>query len=275
MSIKKKIYIDPGHGGSDPGAINGKRRESDDNLALALLVKEKLKAQGVAVVTARENDIYVDLNVRCREANNAKCDFYLSLHRNSGVASANGAECWVHSAATEKTRSYGKLLNDAVVNSTGLYNRGVKLGTPSGKSYRDFGVNRLTTMPSALLEVGFITNDGDNKSLDKNINRLADSLVKALCEIVDVKYKSPSSPDPKPEPPKSDEIKPEDFVIVNGVGTAGSSGGGKKSREYKNQKMRVVKISETGSNKFACSIILNKGDKAVTAWFSQSQLSKV
>lgn len=274
MSTKKKICIDPGHGGSDPGAVNGKRRESNDNLSLALLVKNKLKAQGVSVLMTRESDTYIDLNVRCREANNAKCDFYLSLHRNSGTPSANGAECWIHSQSVERVRRYGKLLNDAVVNSASFYNRGVKLGTPSGKSYKDFGVNRLTDMPSALLEIGFISNDGDNKLFDDNKNRLADSLVKALCEIVDVKYKEPNAPAPKPEPPKY-EFSPEDIVIVNGIGTAGSSGDGKKSREYKNQKMRVVKISETGSNRFACSIILNKGDKAVTAWFSQSQLSAV
>lgn len=286
MSTKKKIYLDPGHGGSDPGAVSGKRRESDDTLRLALLVKKKLKEQGISVVMARESDTYVGLNVRCRDANNAKCDYYLSIHRNSGSPSSNGAECWIHSEPSERVRRFGKLLNDAVVNSASFYNRGVKLGTPAAKGYKDFGINRLTKMPSALLEIGFITNDGDNALFDKNSDNIASALTKALCEIVGVPYNGANTPEasPKPEPPKpvtpSDnspkhEISPEDTVIVNGIGTSSSSGGGKKSREFKNQKMRVVKISETGSNKFACSIILNKGDKGVTAWFSQSQLSQV
>lgn len=276
--MSKKIYIDPGHGGKDPGAINGKRHEADDNLRLALAVKRAVEKQGVAVVIARTTDKYVDLNARCKQANAEKCDYYISLHRNSGTSSAHGMETWVHSEATERTQKYGKMLNDAVIAATGYYNRGVKKGTPSGKSYKDFGVNRLTNMPSALLEVGFVTNKNDNALFDKNLSKIAESLAKALCEIVGVKYKDSGAekPTPKPEPPKpSAEIKPDDIVIVNGAGTAGSSGAGKKSKTYKNQKMRVVKIIDGAACPYACSLILKKGDKAVTAWFNASQIKVV
>lgn len=273
--MSKKIYIDPGHGGKDPGAIKGSRHEANDTLRLALAVRSKLIAQGVGVLMARTTDTYVDLNARCKAANNANCDYYLSLHRNSGSTTSTGVETWIHSKSVDKVKRYGKLVNDAAVNATGLRNRGVKLGTPAAKNYTDFGVNRLTDMPSALVEIGFISNDRDNAAFDKNLDKLATALTKALCEIVGVNYKTPTAP-PKPEPPKpSAEIKPDDIVIVNGRGTAGSSGSGNKSREYKNQKMRVVKIIDGAACPYACSLILKKGDKAVTAWFNESQIKVV
>lgn len=278
--MQKRICIDPGHGGKDPGAIKGNRHEADDTLRLALAVRSKLIAQDIGVLMARTTDTYVDLNARCEAANDLNCDYYLSLHRNSGSTSSTGVETWIHSKSVDRVKRYGKLINDAAVNATGLKNRGVKLGTPAAKSYTDFGVNRLTDMPSALVEIGFISNDRDNAAFDKNLDKLATALTKALCEIVGVNYKAPTAPTPKPEqkpeqPKPSAEIKPDDIVIVNGTGTAGSSGAGKKSREYKNQKMRVVKIADGAAYPYACSLILKKGDKAVTAWFKASQIKAV
>lgn len=265
--MKKKIYIDPGHGGSDPGAVNGNRHEADDNLRLSLLLRDKLRAQGIKAVMARESDCYVDLSSRCREANIENCDYYFSIHRNSGTPEAHGVECWIHSQSSDRVKEFGGKILKAVELSTGMRSRGVKLGTPAAKSYRDFGVNRLTNMPSCLVEVGFITNSNDNKLFDKNVDICAERLTQSLCEIVGVQYKPPKKPQPQ-------KLKPEDVVYVTGVGNGSSSGLGRKSREFKNQKMRIVKIAKTGKYKYACSQVFNVGSKVVTAWFSENQIKK-
>lgn len=265
--MSKKICIDPGHGGSDPGAVNGKRREADDNLRLALLLRDKLKAQGIKVVMTRERDNYIDINSRCRAANIENCDYYICVHRNSGAPDAYGAECWIHSQSSDRVKRFGNMILNTVELSTGMSSRGVKLGAPAGKGYRDFGVNRLTSMPSCLVEVGFISNSNDNKLFDKRIEVCAESLARSLCEIVGVTYKKPI----KPNAPK---YKPEDIVYVTGQGNGSSSGLGRKSREYKNQKMRIVKIAKAGKYKYACSQVLDKNSTAVTAWFNESQLRR-
>lgn len=265
--MSKKICIDPGHGGSDPGAVNGKRRESDDNLRLALLLRDKLKAQGIKVVMTREHDNYIDINSRCRVANNNGCDYYLSIHRNSGAPDACGAECWIHSQSSDRVQNFGDKILKSVVFSTGLRSRGVKKGAPAGKSYRDFGVNRLTSMPSCLVEAGFITNSHDNELFDERIDSCADSLTKSLCEIVGVIYNPPIKS-------AAHELKPGDIVYVTGCGNGSCNGLGKKSLEYRNKKMRIVKIVKGGIYKYACSQILDKDSSAVTAWFNENQMRR-
>lgn len=265
--MSKKIYIDAGHGGSDPGAVNGRRHEAEDNLRLALLLREKLKSQGIKVYMARSDDRFKDIDSRCHEANIADCDYYLSIHRNSGTPEAHGVECWIHSQPSDRVKSYGEKILNALELSTGMRSRGVKLGTPAAKSYRDFGVNRLTKMPSCLVEVGFVTNSDDNKLFDKNIDYCAERLSQSLCEVLGVRYKANAKDKPN-------VFVPGDIVYVTGAGNGASSGLGRKSREYKNQKMRVVKVSKTGKYKYACSLLLDPSSSVVTAWFSAGQLKR-
>lgn len=275
----KKIYLDPGHGGKDPGAVFRGRYEADDTLRLCLAIAEILKGSRlVKVYLARDYNKTVDLNARIKEANRLKCDYYLAVHRNQGPSSASGVETWIHSSPSERVQRFGKMINNAVVNSMKFKNRGVKRGTPSAKTYKDFGVNSKTTMPSALVEVGFITSTNDNILFDRHLNDCAVALAKALCEIVGVYDVEFPKPQPKPEPPKPSKpspIKAGDIVVVNGRGNGSSSGKGNPSKEYKNQKMRVVKDPVNAPYGYPCSVILTPGNNAVTAWFTAEQLKKV
>jgi len=76
---KAKIYIGVGHGSGDSGAVNGKRRECDDNLRLALKVKEYFANQPVEVKFSRLSNSGLDINGRCNEANNWGADYFISL----------------------------------------------------------------------------------------------------------------------------------------------------------------------------------------------------
>ena len=185
--MAKKIYIDAGHGGIQPGACNGKRKESDDVLRMSLKVAEYLKGQNCEVKLSRTTDVDISINKRCEEANKWGADYFLSIHRNSGVASATGNEIWVYSKANADTMAKAKAILNGVCKADGLKNRGVKKGAAA---YTDYGVNRLTKMPSALLEQGFISNASDNKAYDKYFDDIALEIAKGLLSAVGESYKA-------------------------------------------------------------------------------------
>lgn len=181
--MAKIITIDAGHGGTDSGATNGKRHEADDVLTMALAVGKLLTEQGIKVVYTRTTDKDISIDERCKIANNAKSDYFLSIHRNSG--GGVGYEIWVHSEASAATCDKAKGILDKVVAVSGK-NRGVKKGAPG---YSNFGINRLSDAPSALFEMGFIDNSGDNALFDKYFNQYAVAVAKGLCAAVGVNYK--------------------------------------------------------------------------------------
>lgn len=190
-----KIYLDPGHGGSDSGATHQGRREADDTLKMCLAVGNILQKQKVEVRYSRTTDTDKLLTARTTEANNWGADYYLSIHRNSFDGNASGNETWILSTANNNTQEKAATILNALCKVDGLANRGVKKGAPS---YTDFAVNRYTVMPSSLLEMGFITSQKDNTALDQNMPKIATAIAKALCEIIDVPFKEEQSdPDKK------------------------------------------------------------------------------
>lgn len=193
--MSERIYIDAGHGGVQPGACNGKRRESDDVLKLALKVQQLLKGQDCEVKMSRTTDVDIDINDRCADANKWGADYFLSIHRNSGSASATGNEIWVYSKATSVETAKAKAILDAVCKADGLKNRGVKKGAVS---YSDYGVNKYTNMHSALIELGFISNASDNKIYDAKLDAVALALAKSLLSVVGGSWKNADTSTTKP-----------------------------------------------------------------------------
>lgn len=180
-----KIYLDPGHGGSDSGATYKGRREADDVLKMSLAVGKKLEDAGVEVKYSRTTDKDKLLNDRTKESNNWGADYYLSIHRNSFDGNATGDEIWVISSATDNTKAKAQKILSRLCSADMLANRGVKNGAPS---YSDFAVNKYTNCASALLEMGFITSEKDNEALDSYFNEISTAIAKSLCEIVGVTY---------------------------------------------------------------------------------------
>ena len=111
------ICLDPGHGGKDPGNRYGGRSEKTYTLALALELRDQLKAAGFKVVLTREKDVYPELAVRPDIANRKNADLFISLHFNATESSRNevsGAETYCitpvgasSSNAEGKGASYG------------------------------------------------------------------------------------------------------------------------------------------------------------------------
>ena len=185
----KKIYIDPGHGGANPGATYGKRKESEDVFALAQTVADRLSAvPDIAVKLSRTADTDPELDARTKEANAWGADYFISIHRNALKPNgANGIEAWIYSKAVRGGSAYtkAKRIVDALCAVTGLKNRGVKLGAPK---YRDYAVNRDSKMTSCLVEVGFVDNDKDNAAFDRTFDAMADAIAEAVCVNTGLKY---------------------------------------------------------------------------------------
>lgn len=167
-----KIYLDAGHGGADSGAVGESGRlEKTDNLKLALLLADLLKKRGHEVRLSRTGDSYPSLKQRADAANEFCADLFISLHRNSAQASANGAEVLYCPAASAKSKSLASRLAETVSVACGFRNRGAKCQ----RAY----VLEHTKMPAVTIESGFVTNAGDNVKFDKNLNALAEAIISA------------------------------------------------------------------------------------------------
>lgn len=152
-----KLYLDPGHGGTDNGASGNGLQEKDITLAIAQHIRSILNSdyEDVDVKMSRSNDKTVSLNQRTNEANNWGADYFLSIHCNSFNGSAQGYEDFIHSSLSDssKTASYQNTMHKAVLNQIQLNDRGQKKD--------NLHVLRESTMPALLTENGFIDNKDD------------------------------------------------------------------------------------------------------------------
>lgn len=193
--MKKKIYIDPGHGGDSIGATYKGRIEQDDTLRLAKKVRDYLvKQYEVEVKLSREGNTNPEIIARANEANAWGANYFASLHRNAFKPNAaKGVENWVYSKVSKTGATYKKAerILELLCKATGFVNRGMKLGAPS---YADFGVNSLTMMDSCLLEVGFIDSDEDNKTFDAKFDAMAQAIAQGLAEAVGAGKVAPAAP---------------------------------------------------------------------------------
>ena len=83
MAKQNSVIIDPGHGGSDPGAVYGNRREKDDTLALSYDIGNALERRGVRVEYTRVGDVYNSPYEKAQIGNSSTADLFLSIHRNA------------------------------------------------------------------------------------------------------------------------------------------------------------------------------------------------
>ena len=152
-----KLYLDPGHGGSDPGARGNSLNKKDINLDIALRIRSILinEYENVQVRMSRTSDINKSLNQRTTEANSWGADFYLSIHCNAFNGLAQGYEDFIHSSLsdTSTTANYQNIIHTEVMKLNQLKDR--------GKKKADFHVLRETTMAAFLSENGFIDNTHD------------------------------------------------------------------------------------------------------------------
>ncbi|HAS37376.1 MAG TPA: hypothetical protein DCS04_02005 [Ruminococcaceae bacterium] len=178
------ICLDAGHGADDVGAASGERYEKDDDLRLTLKIKENLEKMGVKVYLTREDDSDVTLKDRCKSANKKHCTLFISVHRNSAEdKNANGIEAWVSKNPKGDEEQLAENLVENICKLTDQQNRGIKKGFRDN-TFGDYYINSDTDMPSLLLEVGFITNDKDNKAFDEKLDETAETIAKTIYDHI-------------------------------------------------------------------------------------------
>ncbi|MCM3760932.1 N-acetylmuramoyl-L-alanine amidase [Alkalihalobacillus oceani] len=158
----KKIVIDPGHGGSDPGAVANGLQEKEIVLDVALRTERLLREAGANVIMTRDKDVYPSLSDRVKVANDINADVFISIHANAaGSAAAKGTETYWHATyAAANSEKLAHVIHKRLIANLGTTDRGVKQG--------NFQVIRETRMPSVLLELGFMTNPSDAELLKKD-----------------------------------------------------------------------------------------------------------
>ena len=172
------VALDPGHGGSDSGAVNNDYglKEKDINLSIAKYCQAALQRNGVNVFMTRSSDVYVGLSERVQKAVAAKASVFVSIHINSATPAAEGCEVWVpnDSSYNYDTHEAGYDLGKRVVAklaALGLKNRGVKTkDSANGSKYSDGSIAdyysvirdaRKNGIPGIIIEHAFITNSGE------------------------------------------------------------------------------------------------------------------
>ncbi|PLS17818.1 cell wall hydrolase [Bacillus sp. M6-12] len=158
----KTIVIDPGHGGTDPGAIGYGLYEKNVVLDTSLRLKKLLVQTPFNIKLTRETDRKIELGDRVAFAKQNKADIFISVHANAAGGSADGTETFYYrTASTNPYTSDSLLLAQSIqkrlVAAWGTDDRGVKHG--------NFYVIRENSMPAILTELGFIDNKSDNAKL--------------------------------------------------------------------------------------------------------------
>jgi len=175
------VVIDPGHGGSDPGAIGiGGIKETDVVLEVSKIVKKLLSEKGVKARLTRKNEVNLDLPPRVSFANKTDADIFVSIHANASRGKRrdiNGLETFYFRGW--RGRLLAKRIQKEILRvSPGSPDRGVKQGR--------FYVIKNTKMPAVLVEIGFLTGRLDARRLEKAAHRkrVAYAIAKGILEYL-------------------------------------------------------------------------------------------
>lgn len=167
------ILVDPGHGGSDPGAtaLDGASYEKDYTLTTAQELKAALEAAGAKVLMTRSDDSSVELADRVQQSNQGQVDVFISLHFDSSPGEG------LHGITTYAYHDTDLGLANAVNNyltNISINNNGVRFG--------NYQVIRENQRPSLLLELGYVSEAEDLKYIQSETYRkdVAQAIVKGL-----------------------------------------------------------------------------------------------
>src|SRR5690625_1767351 len=182
-----KIFIDPGHGGSDPGAVANGLREKDLTLKIAKHIRDYLKNYNCSVKMSRTGDKTLSLAQRTNDANKWGADYFLSVHINAG--GGTGYEDFIYSGGvSSKTTSARNTIHSEITRQiSDVRNR--------GKKRANFYVIRETKMPAMLSENLFIDTKADADKLKDNafIDKVAKGHAIGLAKAFNLKSKGGGS----------------------------------------------------------------------------------
>jgi N-acetylmuramoyl-L-alanine amidase len=176
----RTICIDPGHGGKDPGNLEGREQEKKYTLMLGQELSAQLKKTGFKVVMTRTGDTYPELPARPDRANRAGADLFVSLHFNSSTSrDVRGAEVYCmtpRGAASTMARGEGTLSHSFAGNANDDKNMLLAFQIQKaltrelrvddrGVQHARWAVLRDARMPAVLIEGGFMSNPSEGRKI--------------------------------------------------------------------------------------------------------------
>lgn len=183
---EKLIVIDPGHGGSEPGAESFGTLEKTLNLDISIRLDKLLKQAGIRSYIIREEDIYIGLYERAYIANDLNATLFLSIHNNAYYSKEKGTETLYYPNRSNSkgftSKRFAQIIQDNLIGSLNTKNREL-VERPN------LVVLKGTKMPAALAEIAFMTNKDDFALLQsesfrqKTAEALYKSIVQSLNEI--------------------------------------------------------------------------------------------
>jgi len=179
-----KIWLDPGHGGSDPGAVSF-IQESTYTLSYALELGQKLGLLGFDVNYSRSTNSSVSLSQRCDMANRWGADYFVSIHFNAG--GGHGIETYSIAPGGHADK-LSVAIQKELIDQT--------CSTDRGHKYANFQVLRDTSMPAILTELGFVDSDSDSLKIPSEgyLHKCMRAITKGICEVAGVPWHDPYAP---------------------------------------------------------------------------------
>lgn len=157
----KPVFLDYGHGGSDPGACSGGLMEKSMNLFTGEACRAELQRHGITVYTSRTSDITVSLNERTNLANRTDAGYFVSIHHNSGKGDRGE---YIHSIVAGEGKRLAEAIGDELYAVLGQQK---KVYSKQGSFNNDYyHVIRNTKMTAVIVEVCFIDNKVDVQIAD-------------------------------------------------------------------------------------------------------------
>lgn len=162
-----RIFINPGHGGEDPGACGNGLREVDVALNIGRRVENYLRAVGYDVKLFQ----FDGLDVICADCNAWGADLFVSIHCNAG--GGTGTETF-HAGLSAESKRLAELIQKQIVNSLPVVNRGVKIA--------NHFVTKYTDCPAVLVETAFIDSPDDAKLLVDREDDFARAIARGITD---------------------------------------------------------------------------------------------
>ncbi len=176
-----KIFIDAGHGGTNPGAVGNDVIEANVNLSVARQLAADLRSMGYEVMEYRtSNDENVispvasDLLKRAAMANQWGANYFISIHTNSSVnPAASGFETYVYRLGSPAAQ-LAESIQKSVVSIMGVKDNGIRQA--------NFSVLRNTDMPAVLVELGYLSNPTEALNLNSSAwqSKMANAIAQGI-----------------------------------------------------------------------------------------------
>lgn len=303
----KTIVIDAGHGGKDPGCHGAFSNEKHVCLSMALKLGKKIKKNfpSLNVIYTRDTDVFVELHERASIANKANADLFICIHANAASPAAYGTETYVlglHRTEAQKNvaarensiihleKDQGKRYEDFDMSPDALIARKIQLSVfldqsisfaqklqmqfknigrhSRGVKQAGFLVLYKTTMPSVLIETGFLTNKKEEKFLaaDEGQNKMVSAMFKAFVthknelEGIDKNVEEDSNESHTDESETSDKntqianISPDDVVFRVQIATS-SKQLNLNSSQFKG--LEIYEYFHNGSYKYTSGVFIS------------------